>query len=578
MGASTLDSTSGQRIRHFVGVESSKQLAFIDDLQRLGLSRTVDLPELIVVGDQNTGKSSVLQAITEISFPVESALCTRFPIKISFRQTPGASTSVQAEIIPGKTTQYDEELIERTKDFRFTSSELTISVMADIIQEATDRIFGDEGKADQTLSDAILRIERSGPNEMHWTIVDLPGLPRIWCGHFLKMSETSCLDDTDIERHKSLELFEEIPGLQSRTIGVLTKCDRKQETSDNWMVKLLKNEPSTENHLDQGWFGLRNRKPKEAHISDQERDQNESDLFEKPEWASVRKSQTGIKVLMDHIDKARRSRIQEKELKKLGEKGDTPAAQRSYAMQFCNYLQKMADSALRGRYQDIPLNNPNVMLRFRVNQRLDIFQKTMADGDGIEPNLRFHLIEDALQYLAESGVSPEYWVEFIAHNDGADLYSRIYNESKVCRGTNLPGTISPEVEEKIFREQSAHWRDIAFDLVNDIKTLVKECYDIFLNLAIPEGRARGEVIAMTSKTQEIWDTEVDAALGELIDDHQKRPLITLHPYLLGESQNFDRNLSEQIKQFRQIAKAKKYPGSIQAGIRDRRRRGQGRPQ
>lgn len=238
----------------------------------------------------------------------------------------------------------------------------------------------------------------------------------------------------------------------------------------------------------------------------------------------------------------------------------------------------MADSALRGRYQDIPLNNPNVMLRFRVNQRLDIFQKTMADGDGIEPNLRFHLIEDALQYLAESGVSPEYWVEFIAHNDGADLYSRIYNESKVCRGTNLPGTISPEVEEKIFREQSAHWRDIAFDLVNDIKTLVKECYDIFLNLAIPEGRARGEVIAMTSKTQEIWDTEVDAALGELIDDHQKRPLITLHPYLLGESQNFDRNLSEQIKQFRQIAKAKKYPGSIQAGIRDRRRRGQGRPQ
>lgn len=46
MGASTLDSTSGQRIRHFVGVESSKQLAFIDDLQRLGLSRTVDLPEV----------------------------------------------------------------------------------------------------------------------------------------------------------------------------------------------------------------------------------------------------------------------------------------------------------------------------------------------------------------------------------------------------------------------------------------------------------------------------------------------------------------------------------------------------
>lgn len=29
-----------------------------------------------------------------------------------------------------------------------------------------------------TLSDATLRIERSGPDEMHWTIVDLPGLIR----------------------------------------------------------------------------------------------------------------------------------------------------------------------------------------------------------------------------------------------------------------------------------------------------------------------------------------------------------------------------------------------------------------
>jgi hypothetical protein len=29
-----------------------------------------------------------------------------------------------------------------------------------------------------SLSDATLRIERSGPDEMHWTIIDLPGLIR----------------------------------------------------------------------------------------------------------------------------------------------------------------------------------------------------------------------------------------------------------------------------------------------------------------------------------------------------------------------------------------------------------------
>jgi hypothetical protein len=31
-----------------------------------------------------------------------------------------------------------------------------------------------------TLSDTTLRIERSGPDERHWTIVDLPGLVQNW--------------------------------------------------------------------------------------------------------------------------------------------------------------------------------------------------------------------------------------------------------------------------------------------------------------------------------------------------------------------------------------------------------------
>lgn len=352
------------------------------------------------------------------------------------------------------------------------------------------------------------------------------------------------------------------------------------------MVKLLRNEPSTKNHLDQGWFGLRNRKPKEAHISDQERDQNESDLFDKPEWAGIRKSQTGIKALMDHIDKERRRRIQESmpkiiaeirenlrkceaELEKLGEKRDTTAAQRLYALQFCTDLQKMADSALRARYQDIPSSDPRVRLRFRVIQRLESFKSIIGNGDNIESNLRFYSVESILLHLSKSGLNPEGWVDLMSKNDD-NIYSQIYKESKVCQGTNLPGTISPEVEEKIFRRQSAHWRDIAFDLVNDIKNIVKECHDIFLESAIPDSRTRGEVVAMTSKTHEAWDEEIDASLNELIDDNQKRPPFTLNPMLLDESQSFDRDLAKQIEQSRKhaMANAKVRSGEDAKGAED----------
>ena len=37
-------------------------------------------------------------------------------------------------------------------------------------------MFGKDDVQGDSLCDAVLRIERSGPEEMHWSIVDLPGL------------------------------------------------------------------------------------------------------------------------------------------------------------------------------------------------------------------------------------------------------------------------------------------------------------------------------------------------------------------------------------------------------------------
>lgn len=42
--------------------------------------------QLVVIGDQSSGKSSVLQAITRLSFPVDDGLCTRFPTEVSLQR------------------------------------------------------------------------------------------------------------------------------------------------------------------------------------------------------------------------------------------------------------------------------------------------------------------------------------------------------------------------------------------------------------------------------------------------------------------------------------------------------------
>lgn len=164
--------------------------------------------QLVVVGDQNTGKSSVLQAITEISFPVEETMCTRFPIKISFRQVQSKKTTVKASILHGQLSGRDDALLKRTSNFFMEREVLDSKAMEEIVREvrcilagsaifpfhraltsakATKAIFGEiqslkpkangnTASSQLSLSDATLYIERSGPDEMHWTIVDLPGL------------------------------------------------------------------------------------------------------------------------------------------------------------------------------------------------------------------------------------------------------------------------------------------------------------------------------------------------------------------------------------------------------------------
>ncbi|KAJ5114720.1 hypothetical protein NUU61_000479 [Penicillium alfredii] len=571
----------GKRPRHFAGVESSEQLAFIDELQTLGLSGTVNLPELVVVGDQSAGKSSVLQAITEVSFPVKDGTCTRFPIQISFRQTSTEKDlPIKGTIVPGRQSENDAAFLARIKDFKVERKELTTDVMREIIEKATECIFDAHRPGERvSLSDATLRIERSGPDEMHWTITDLPGLIRsdkkkrehMPNGAIGDGSEDApmqmnaavasdlarayltndrnivlvVIDDVDVERLRIFELMEEIPGLEKRCIGVLNKCDRKQEGSDEWMVKLLRNDLSTVPRLDHGWFGLRSRVPNEVHITDAERDERESAEFMRKDWQEVPKDRTGIQALVKYVDSERRAQIQtgiprileeirqklrecESDLSHMGEARDSPKAQRYFIFQFCNKMQHMAEATLRGQYQAVPSEDPRIMLRYEVQRRLDQFYAEMVDDRNMP--LPFTNYEKDLKILSDS--DPKEWDRIASNSSG--IYAEIYKEAKISEGCSLPGTVHPDVEEKIFRKQSIHWEAIARRFVDDVKDLVKLCHDVLIRIAIPQSKVRLEVSRIMGKTMDAWDNDAKKALSELLEDNRARPLVTRNPQLVNQ--------------------------------------------
>jgi len=73
--------------------------------------------QLVVVGDQSSGKSSLLEGLTGLSFPIASDLCTRFATQIVLRRAPSTDAEVRVTIIPGPSAQADEDLKTRLNQF-----------------------------------------------------------------------------------------------------------------------------------------------------------------------------------------------------------------------------------------------------------------------------------------------------------------------------------------------------------------------------------------------------------------------------------------------------------------------------
>ena len=62
----------------------SVHLLFCTRLHHLGLDNLdLPLPKIVVVGDQSTGKSSLIEGMSEIKVPRSSGTCTRCPLEIN---------------------------------------------------------------------------------------------------------------------------------------------------------------------------------------------------------------------------------------------------------------------------------------------------------------------------------------------------------------------------------------------------------------------------------------------------------------------------------------------------------------
>jgi GTPase SAR1 family protein len=102
---------------------SPDRLRKIDQLRERNISTYLALPQLVAVGDQSSGKSSLLENLTGIPFPRGQELCTRYATQITHRRD--VISRITIGIIPGPTApaEHKEKLQSFTKEV-YTTDQL----------------------------------------------------------------------------------------------------------------------------------------------------------------------------------------------------------------------------------------------------------------------------------------------------------------------------------------------------------------------------------------------------------------------------------------------------------------------
>ncbi|KAL4915862.1 P-loop containing nucleoside triphosphate hydrolase protein [Aspergillus aurantiobrunneus] len=478
-------------------------LEIIDKLRELGVSEGVSLPQLVVVGDQSSGKSSLLEGLTGLSFPVASDLCTRFATQIVLRRAPLQESGARITIIPGRLKSFDKCLAPINLGVTSLGVSLTRSSLGIRGHGHTGPGTTDMENIDKRFSDDILKIELSGPGHHHLSVVDVPGL-----FHSMMLCSSACQpltladptkyqteeDKTIIRRRIHdyitdkrtiiLAVMDTRNNLANqgvfsmaraadpagkRTVGTITTCDAVEEGDEAGVIRIAKNQVEKLTH---GWFAVKNRSTREIKEGTTigGRHRKEKEFFTRsPPWTELARDRVGIHslrkflggLLYDHIhirtefpnvlrDIEVSLSTTERDLDLLGPSRQTAVDQQRFLSCLANMYQKE--------------------LRMHVRSLSEAFSKTITT--------RGH----AKVFRIPSGKEdpdfsqPAHNLEFsrkatVPEENIYDWIRRIYRES---RGTELPETVNPRVLENLFRQQSGPWREIALDYISKVTVAVHD--------------------------------------------------------------------------------------------------------
>ncbi|CAG9974930.1 unnamed protein product [Clonostachys byssicola] len=519
----------------------------INSLRAYGVDRIVNLPQIIVVGDQSSGKSSVLEALCHVRFPVKDGLCTRFATELVLQ--PAAATNVKATVRYFGQTK--APLVVDTSGFDDND-------LPSIIEEAKKHMG--VSITDKGFTRDVLRLEIHGPKMYPLTVIDLPGFfyveteTQSLAGKivvdqlvldYMSKKESIILNviagNQPLANHDALSKVKAVDPSRDRTIGVITKPDlmvAKSESEVEYAKLVTKNEGA--NKLRLGWHVLRNHANVEADLDD--RDAAELDFFKTGVWKDVPDPSLGIsnlrkklsRVLYDHIRKSlpeviinieKNLKERRTELAKLGPPRSDTDDRRSFLIKIASQFQSLAKDGVDGRYDDPffgDLEHEHHKFRAQLRNFNRAFQHVLWSKGSSK------LIHPDGQFVRPTEGPPEYLRRFLQKypydfpdpiiTTESAVHLDLQRQASINQGKEFPGHSNKDLAIKLFQEQAKPWEEISRFHVKQVTFVAKAFVDAVFEHILGSADTNRTTEVILSTCVDPWFSDQEKILEEKLDE------------------------------------------------------------
>ena len=430
----------------------------------------IEIPGVVVIGAQSSGKSSLLENLSGVPLPTGNNITTRVPLIIRLEYQPDA---VKPIVVISDNSYMDNG--ETIDDIQYVASK---------IEEYTIRLAGHNGR----VVDKPIHLKIIQNNTPSVTLIDLPGITHMSVDNVQEDIHEQTLSlvrkyvtnermiilcvvpaGDDFSNSEAIKIAKTVDDTGKRTLGVITKMDICYE---NIIEKILATGKNVS--LELGFIAVRNKgkeDKRKPNIKDTMR--LEADFFQNSQhYRDLNKNYWGFDTLINRIIQLQKKSIED-----------------SLPLIKSELKKEIARMEEEVRMFAKPLDTKQEQIHFILNVLITILE-SCNDQQSLETSI-YKFFKNFNENLKAN--EPRYLED--------SYHKKISNLVEETEGILLSNFLSPVIFKKVFEDLTAH-----VDVCS--KAVVESCF-VYVKDGLKSYVATNRIIKNNTKINELLNKVID---------------------------------------------------------------------